>query len=95
MSSNLATPAGFTAQDLVFEDNFSGTSLNASSWNTFMTSNAAQESPWNPNGNGGSGLGATNNADYIPTSSSHGGEPVFPVPDLAAFAFTTKNAALQ
>ena len=63
MSSNLAIPAGFTAQDLVFEDNFSGTSLNAGSWNTFMASNG--NPIWDPNGDGGSGLGATNNADYF------------------------------
>ncbi len=62
MSSNLATPAGFTAQDLVFQDNFSGTSLNTSSWNTLMASNG---SPWDTNGDGGSGLGNTYNADYF------------------------------
>ncbi len=64
MSSSLTTPTGFTAQNLVFADNFSGTSLNTNSWNTCMTSNSTQGGPWDSNGNGGSGVGGPNNADY-------------------------------
>ena len=54
MSGTLPTPAGFTASDLVFSDNFSGGSLNASSWNTYMAS--SQYGVWLPNGSGGSAL---------------------------------------
>jgi hypothetical protein len=64
MSSNLSMPAGFTANELVFDDNFSGTTLNPSYWNAFMTSNSTKGDPWDSNGNGGSGLGGPYDADY-------------------------------
>ena len=54
MSGTLPTPAGFTASELVFNNNFSGGSLNASSWNTYMAS--SQYGVWFPNGSGGSAL---------------------------------------
>jgi hypothetical protein len=46
MSSNLSTPAGFTANDLIFDDNFSGNTLNSSYWNTYMTSKFTKGGPW-------------------------------------------------
>jgi beta-glucanase (GH16 family) len=64
VATNLAAPAGFTANDLVFNDNFSGITLNGASWNTFITSNAAQGSPWFGNGLGGSEIGGPYEADY-------------------------------
>ena len=54
MSATLPAPAGFTASNLVFSDNFSGGSLNASSWNTYMAS--SQYGVWFPNVSGGSAL---------------------------------------
>jgi beta-glucanase (GH16 family) len=64
MSSNLPTPAGFTANELVFDDNFLGNTLNSSYWNSYMTSNSTKGGPWDSNGNGGSGLGGPYDADY-------------------------------
>ena len=56
--SKPTAPSGFSASNLVFNDSFSGTSLNTQSWNTYMTSNAAQGTPWLGNGSGGSALGS-------------------------------------
>ena len=57
MSVSLSAPTGFTASQLVFEDNFSGTTLNTGTWNTFMTDRTANGGPWLSYGGGGSGLG--------------------------------------
>ena len=59
----LSTPAGFTASDLVFQDDFSGTTLD-STWHPYITSNAANGVPWNTNGAGGSGQGNTYDSEY-------------------------------
>ncbi|WP_245340630.1 family 16 glycosylhydrolase [Mesorhizobium sp. WSM4313] len=59
----LSTPAGFASGDLVFEENFSGTTLD-SDWHTYITSNAANGWAWNSNGLGGSTAGGPYNADY-------------------------------
>jgi beta-glucanase (GH16 family) len=59
----LSTPAGFTASDLVFQDDFTGTTLD-STWHDYITSNAAKGAPWNSNGAGGSGVGNQYDADY-------------------------------
>src|ERR1700733_3326796 len=61
MSGPLPTPAGFTASELVFNDSFSGGSLNASSWNTYMAS--SQYGVWLPNGSGGSAIGRPGSYD--------------------------------
>ena len=52
----LSPPAGYTSSDLVFQDDFSGTTLD-STWHPYITSNAANGAPWNSNGAGGSGGG--------------------------------------
>lgn len=64
MSANLMPPSLFAANDMVFEENFSGTELNSSYWNSYMTSNSTQGGPWDSNGLGGSGVGGTYDADY-------------------------------
>jgi beta-glucanase (GH16 family) len=61
----LSAPTGFSVSDLVFEDCFSGASLNASNWNTYVTSAAAHGWPWGRRANGGSGMGNTINDDYF------------------------------
>src|SRR6516164_11209360 len=43
----LAPPAGYSAGQLIFHDQFSGTSLNSAHWNTFMT---GQGGIWNSRG---------------------------------------------
>ncbi len=47
--SNLSTPSGYSSSDLVFNDNFSGTSLD-SRWNPYITDNKcrgmAMEQQW-------------------------------------------------
>ena len=64
MSTNLTPPAGYTSNELVFNDSFQGTSLNNSSWNTYMAS--SQYGVWFPNGSGGSALArpGSYNAEY-------------------------------
>ncbi len=59
----LSPPAGFSSSDLVFQDDFSGTTLD-SAWHTYITSNAASGWPWNDNGSGGSTPGGPYEADY-------------------------------
>jgi beta-glucanase (GH16 family) len=43
----MAPPAGYSAAQLIFDDRFSGTSLNSAHWNTFMV---GQGGIWNPHG---------------------------------------------
>ncbi|RBP07120.1 beta-glucanase (GH16 family) [Roseiarcus fermentans] len=64
MSVTLSAPYGYKAGDLVFNDNFSGTSLSANSWLPYITSARAGGTPWNANGSGGSGIGSVYDADY-------------------------------
>jgi len=59
----LSAPAGYSSSDLVFQEDFSGTTL-SSYWHTYLTSNAANGWAWNSNGSGGSGMGNQNNAEY-------------------------------
>ena len=59
----LSTPSGYTSSDLVFQEDFSGTTL-GSTWHNYITSNAAKGAPWNSNGSGGSGPGGQYDADY-------------------------------
>jgi beta-glucanase (GH16 family) len=59
----LSTPSGYSANDLVFQEDFSGTTLNTA-WHNYITSNAARGAPWNSNGSGGSGPGGQFDADY-------------------------------
>jgi len=44
----LAPPAGYSASQLIFDDQFSGTSLNAAHWNNFMGGQGGQF--WNSDG---------------------------------------------
>lgn len=44
----MAPPAGYSAGQLIFDDQFSGTSLNSARWNTFMAGQGARV--WNSNG---------------------------------------------
>ena len=46
-SGGLAAPAGYTAQQLIFDDQFSGTSLDTTKWNTYL---GAQGIAWNNHG---------------------------------------------
>src|ERR1700733_71521 len=61
--SNLSAPAGFSSSDLVFNDNFSGTTLDKD-WHPYITSNSAGGTAWNSNGSGGSSEGGPYIANY-------------------------------
>ena len=39
-------PSGYQSSQLIFDDTFSGTTLDASKWNTYMTSGAADGDTW-------------------------------------------------
>jgi beta-glucanase (GH16 family) len=68
MSTSLSPPTGFNASELVFNDGFSGAVLNSKYWNTYMTSASTQGAPWDGSGQGGSGVGGVNDADYFESS---------------------------
>ena len=46
-SGGMSAPAGYTAQQLIFDDRFSGTGLDPTKWNTYL---GAQGITWNNNG---------------------------------------------
>jgi beta-glucanase (GH16 family) len=46
--AGMAPPAGYSASQLIFDDKFSGTSLNSAHWNTFMGGQG--DSIWNTEG---------------------------------------------
>jgi hypothetical protein len=48
-------PAGFTAGQLIFNDEFAGNTLDSALWNPYITSLGAAGIPWNSNHQGGSG----------------------------------------
>jgi hypothetical protein len=48
-AANMTPPAGYTASELEFQDNFTGTSLNTNNWNTYITSLSANGGPWDWN----------------------------------------------
>ena len=45
--AGMSAPAGYTSQQMIFDDQFSGTSLDTTKWNSFM---GAQGIVWNNNG---------------------------------------------
>jgi beta-glucanase (GH16 family) len=47
-SSGMAPPAGYSAGQLIFDDQFPGTSLNSAHWNTFMSGQG--DHTWNSDG---------------------------------------------
>jgi beta-glucanase (GH16 family) len=51
----MSPPAGYTANEKDFEDTFSGTTLNSSNWNTYISDANSDFTPWNSNSSGGSG----------------------------------------
>ena len=59
----MAAPAGYTAQQLIFDDQFSGTTVDTSKWNTFL---GAQGQRWTGKGlpTPYSGGDPTNNDEY-------------------------------
>ncbi|MDN5001398.1 family 16 glycosylhydrolase [Bradyrhizobium sp. GCM10027634] len=65
----LSAPAGYSSSDLVFQEDFSGTTLD-SYWHNYITSNAANGWPWNSYGSGGSGVGGQYDADYFMPSQT-------------------------
>ena len=46
-TTKMAPPAGYSTGQLIFDDQFSGTSLNSAHWNNFMS---GQGGVWNPDG---------------------------------------------
>jgi beta-glucanase (GH16 family) len=46
--AGMAPPAGYSASQLIFDDKFSGTSLNSAHWNTLMDGQG--DPAWNPDG---------------------------------------------
>src|SRR5690242_16755367 len=65
----LSAPAGYTSSNLVFQESFSGTTLD-NYWHSYITSRAANGWAWNDNGSGGSGVGAQYDADYFMPSQA-------------------------
>ncbi len=61
--SNLSAPAGYSSSDLVFNDNFSGTTLD-SNWHPYLASNGSSGGPWNSIGSDDSSEGGQYMAQY-------------------------------
>jgi hypothetical protein len=59
----LAPPPGYTASQLIFDDQFCGTSLNSNNWNTFVGSRASSCTAWYGTANGGSAVGSPGSYD--------------------------------
>jgi beta-glucanase (GH16 family) len=49
-ATGMAPPAGYSAGQLIFDDQFPGTSLNSAHWNTFMGGQGDGKAVWNPYG---------------------------------------------
>jgi beta-glucanase (GH16 family) len=47
-ATGMPAPTGYSASQLIFDDQFPGTSLNSAHWNTFMSGQG--DSVWNPQG---------------------------------------------
>ena len=64
----MAPPAGYSAGQLIFDDQFSGTSLNSAHWNTFMGGQGDQI--WNSDGlpAGDSAAGTQSHQTYFSPS---------------------------
>lgn len=58
----LSTPTGYSADNLVYQEGFDGNTLNTA-WHKYITSKAANGSPWNSY-NGGSGPGGPYEAEF-------------------------------
>ncbi|MFC0242598.1 family 16 glycosylhydrolase [Rhodopseudomonas telluris] len=58
----LSTPTGYSADNLVYQEDFDGNTLNTA-WHKYITSKAANGSPWNSY-NGGSGPGGQFEAEF-------------------------------
>ena len=67
-ATGIAPPPGYTIGQRVFDDQFQGTTLNASKWNTFLAGEGG--SNWNSGGlpSGWSGTGGTGQTAYNPTN---------------------------
>lgn len=64
---SLPPPPGYS--NMIFDDQFIGTTLDSSKWNTYIASKASNGYPWNSNGTGGSGgVPNGNNAAYFEPS---------------------------
>jgi beta-glucanase (GH16 family) len=67
-ATGMAPPAGYSAGQLIFDDQFSGTSLNSAHWNSFMTGQGDQT--WNSRGlpAGDSAAGTQSHQTYFSPS---------------------------
>jgi hypothetical protein len=69
-SPNVALPAGYTSSQLIFDDTFSGSTLNSSHWRTYISDVNSGGYPWNSDGAGGSGSNAgAYDAEYFEPSA--------------------------
>jgi beta-glucanase (GH16 family) len=82
-ATGMASPAGYSAGQLIFDDQFSGMSLNSAHWNTFMGGQG--EGIWNSDGlpAGDSAAGAHFHQTYFSPSqvTVNGGLTLTMVPD--------------
>ena len=81
-TTKMAPPAGYSTGQLIFDDHFSGTSLNSAHWNNFMS---GQGGVWNPDGlpAGDSAAGTHTHQTYFSPSqvTVHDGLTLTMVPD--------------
>ncbi len=65
----MKAPAGYTAQQMIFDDQFSGTSLDTTKWNTYL---GAQGIVWNNRGHLPSPYSGPNNAPFTNEAAMFG-----------------------
>jgi hypothetical protein len=69
-ASSMPPPAGYSSSQLIFDDSFTGTTLNTSHWRTYISDANSSFSPWNSDGTGGSGGDPGNyDAEYFEPSA--------------------------
>jgi hypothetical protein len=69
-ASSMPAPAGYSSSQLIFDDSFTGTTLNTSHWRTYISDANSSFYPWNSDGAGGSGGDPGNyDAEYFEPSA--------------------------
>ena len=85
----MKAPAGYTAQQMIFDDQFSGTSLDTTKWNTYL---GAQGIVWNNRGHLPSPYSGPNNAPFTNEAAMFGPSQVSVNDGLTLTAQRNTNA---
>lgn len=98
-TTTMSAPPGYTTSQKTFDDKFTGTSLNASNWNTYMTSRQANGWPWFDSiggpGTSAVGINGFGDAYYSPAQVSvNNGLRLTLVPDTTVSGFGYRSGVI-